>query len=100
MNFIPEEEFSFYMADKCYLFNKPFYKDKNNNYIKVRDHYTGKYRGAAHKICNLLHNTPREVPVVFHNGSSYDYHFIIKGLAEEFDGDFQCLGENKNKKNT
>ena len=44
-----------------------------------------------------MYNTPREIPVAFHNGSSYDYHFIIKGLAEEFDGDFECLGENKEK---
>ena len=31
---------------------------------------------------------------------SYDYHFIIKGLAEEFEGDFECLGENKEKYTT
>ena len=82
MNLTPEEEFSFHMADKCYICNKPFYKDKKN--IKVRDHchYTKKYRNAAHKICNLFYDTPREIPVLFHNGSSYDYHFIIKGLAE------------------
>ena len=99
MNLTPEEEFSFYMTDKCYICNKPFYKDKKNNYIKVRVHchYTGKYRGAAHKICNLTYSTPREIPVTFHNGSSYDYHFIIKGLAEESDGDFECLDENKEK---
>ena len=83
----------------CFLCKKPFFEDAKNNYIKVRDHchYTGKYRGAAHKICNLMYNTPREIAVIFHNGSSYDYHFIIKGLAEEFDGDFECLGENKEK---
>ena len=45
-----------------------------------------------------MFNTPREIPVVFHNGSSYDYHFIIKGLAEEFEGDFECLGENLSSK--
>ena len=27
---------------------------------------------------------PKEIPVVFHNGSTYDYHFIIKKLVEEF----------------
>ena len=99
MNLTPEEEFKNDMADKCYICNKPFYKDKKNSYIKVRDHchYTGKYRGAAHKICNLMYNTPREIPVVFHNGSSYDYHFIITGLAEECEGDFEYLGENKAK---
>ena len=44
-----------------------------------------------------MYNTPKEIPVIFHKGSSYDYHFIIKGLAEEFDRDFECLGENKEK---
>ena len=82
-----------------FLCKKTFFEDAKNNYIKVRDHchYIGKCRGAAHKICNLMYDTPREIPVIFHNGSSYDYHFIIKGLAEEFDGDFECLGEKKEK---
>ena len=40
---------------------------------------------------------PKEIPVVFHNGSTYDYHFIIKELAEEFEGEFGCLGENTQK---
>ena len=40
---------------------------------------------------------PNEIPVVFHNGSNYDYHFIIKELANEFEGQFECLGENKEK---
>ena len=31
---------------------------------------------------------------MFHNGSTYDYHFIIKRLAREFKGNFECLGEN------
>ena len=66
---------------------------------KVRDHchYTGKFRGAAYSICNLRYKTPREIPVVFHNGSTYDYHFIIKQLAEEFKSEFKCLGENTEK---
>ena len=50
----------------------------NKVYRKVRDycHFTGKYRGAAHKICNLRYKEPKKIPVVFHNGSNYDYHFI------------------------
>ena len=44
-----------------------------------------------------MYDTPREIPVVFHNGSSYDYHCIIKGLAGKCEGDFECLGENKEK---
>ena len=69
---------------------------KSINYRKVRDHcpYTGKYRGAAHSICNLKFHVPNEIPVIFHNGSNYDYHFIIKELANEFEGKFECLEEN------
>ena len=37
---------------------------------------------------------PKEIPIVFLNGSTYDYHFIIKELVKEFDGNFECLGEN------
>ena len=66
---------------------------KNNNHC----HYTGKYRGAAHNICNLRYKVPKEIPVVFHNGSTYDYHFIMKELAKEFEGNFECLGENTQK---
>ena len=38
-----------------------------------------------------------EIPVVFHNDSTYEYHFIIKELAEEFEGEFECLSENTDK---
>ena len=59
--------------------------------------YTGKYKGAAHSNCNLNYKILKEIPVVFHNGSTYDYHFIIKLLAREFKGDLECLGENTEK---
>ena len=39
---------------------------------------------------------PKKI-LVFHNGSNYDYHFIIKELAEEFKRQFICLGENTEK---
>ena len=65
----------------------------------MRDHchYTVKYRGSAHSIYDLKFNVPSEIPVVFHNDSNYDYHFIIKELADEFEGQFECRGENKEK---
>ena len=82
----------------CCICKKEF--DKNNKkHYKVRDycHYTGKYRGAAHDICNLRYKLPKEIPVVFHNGSTYDYHFIIKELVKEYDGNFDCFGKNTEK---
>ena len=56
-----------------------------------------KYRGAAYNICNLRYKVPKEIPVVFHNGLTHDYHFIIKELVKEFEGNFECLGENTEK---
>ena len=35
--------------------------------------------------------------MIFHNGSTYDDHFIIKQLAKELDDQFECLGKNTEK---
>ena len=76
---------------------KKFCYDKNMKKVSNHCHYIGKFRGAAHSECNLRYKVPKEISVVFHNGSTYDYHFIIKQLAEEFKGQFECLGENTEK---
>ena len=92
------EETEFYEMHKvCYICEKEFSTDKK--YCKVRDHchYTEKFRGAAHNNYNLRYKTPKKIPIVFHNGSTYDYHFIIKQLAIEFKGNFDCLWENTEK---
>ena len=82
----------------CYICKKEFNNnDKKQQKVKDHCHYTGKYRGAALNICNLRYKVPKEIPVVFHNGSTYDYHFIIKELVKEFDVNFDCLGENTEK---
>ena len=72
---------------------------KDKIYRKVRDHclYAGKYRGTAHSICNLKDSVPEKIPIVFYNGSNYDYHFIMKELAEESKKQFTCLGKNSKK---
>ena len=91
----------------CYICKKEFNNNdtagpsslerKKNDKIRDHCHYTGKYRGAAHNICNLRYKVPKEIPIVFRNGSIYDYHFIIKELVKEFEGNFDCLGENTKK---
>ena len=43
------------------------------------------------------HIVPKEIREVFHNGSKYDYYFIIREPAEELEGQFECLGEKKRK---
>ena len=68
-------------------------------YKKVRDHcrFTRKFSVAAHSICNLRYKVPHEIPLKIHSGSKHDYHFIIRELAVEFKGEFECLGENTEK---
>ena len=76
---------SYKKQNVCYICKKEFSTDDDNKkYYKVKYHchYTGKYRRAGHDICNLRYKTPKEIPAVFHNGSTYDYHFIIKKLAK------------------
>ena len=71
-------------SKKFVIYSKSMYDDDNKKYQKVRYHchYTGNYRGAAHDICDLKYKTPKEIPIVFRNGYTYDYHFIIKELAK------------------
>ena len=71
---------------------------KIRNIVKLRTVvYTGEYRGAAHSICNLNYSVPKKIAIVFHNESNYDYHFIIRELVKDFEGQFTCLGENTEK---
>ena len=71
---------------------------KDKKYLKVRDHchYEGKYT-AAHSICNFKYSVPKKIPIVFHNGSNYDYHFIIKKVAEKFKKTIYLFRKNTEK---
>ena len=50
-----------------------------------------KYRVTAHSICNLKYSAPKKILRVIHNGSNYNYHFIIDDLIE-----YKCLHFNEN----
>ena len=98
------QQLNYEKSKYCHICQKKFYEDGDNkhrseSYHKVRDHchYTGEFRGAAHSICNLRYKIQREIPVVLHNGSTYDYHFIIRELAKQFKGNVECIGENMEK---
>ena len=102
---LTDEKIIYYEKQKlCHICKKEFcYEKSDKNKFKLSEkfrnhcHYTGKFIDAAHSISNLRYNVQREIPVKIHNGSKYDYHFIIKELAEEFKGQFECLGENTEK---
>ena len=60
-------------------------------------HYTSKYRGDT---CNLKYSVPKEIPVVFHNRSNYDDHFIKRNKKRFLRGKFNWLKENTEKYKT
>ena len=77
-----EEEDLFQKSNNCWICKKFI----NNDEEKVRDHchVTGKFRGAAHKICNVNFQLTKKVPAIFHNLRGYDSHLIFNEL-DKFD---------------
>ena len=86
----------------CHIYEEKFCIDKDDdnykNKRKVKDHChdTGKFTTAAHSKCNLNYKIPKDIPIIIHN-ASYGTHFTINQLAEEFKGELNCIGENKEK---
>ena len=77
-----EEEVQFEQAEKCWLCEQPFTEDTALHKVRDHDHLTGKYRGAAHNICNIncKQRSSSFVPIFFHNFSGYDCHLIFEEL--------------------
>ena len=88
-----EKLFSYHDAKICYICGtrilKTFAEDIKYQKVTVHRHYTGKYRGATHSLCNLKFNVLNEIPVNVQRVSNYDYHFIIKELAKELEEQFE-----------
>ena len=74
----------------CHICNDELGKDR------VRDHchMSGKFRGAAHEVCNLKYKVPHFFPVVFHNLAGYDSHLFVKTVGNS-EGDICCLPNNE-----
>ena len=91
----PKEIERYKKSNNCYICFKSF----TGNNPKVRDHchYTGNYRGAAHRNCNLQYKIPSYIPIVFHNLSGYDAHLFIKELAASVSGGAKMNVIAKNK---
>ena len=97
-----EDKKSYKIHEKCHVWKEKFCVDKGDkDYIsrkKVKDHchYTAKFRGPAHSICNLKYKVPKEIPIIIHN-TSYDTYFMLNQLAIEFKGELNCIGDNMEK---
>ncbi|XP_018393244.1 PREDICTED: uncharacterized protein LOC108772246 [Cyphomyrmex costatus] len=95
MDFTRDDCEKFNSATHCHVCEKPFAKDDK----RARDHchLTGRYRGPAHSNCNLNYKDSRCIPVVFHNLTGYDAHFIIKEIATAYEGHVDLLPITKEK---
>ena len=94
-----EDEIDYMNATHCHICEgKIFEEVDDKKYKKVRDHchLTGKYRGAAHSICNLKYRLPKFYPVIFHNLSGYDSHLFIKNLGKS-EGKIDYIPNNEEK---
>ena len=96
------ENKSYKEQETCHICEEKFCVDnddenyKNKRKVKDHCHYTGKFRAAAHSKCNLNYKVPKDVPIIIYN-ASYDTHFVINELAEEFKGELDSIGENMEK---
>ena len=93
MIFTLKDKDDFEKAKICWIWQKEFGESK-----KVRDHchFTGKYRGAAHNLCNLQFKKPKFTPVIFHNLSGYDAHLFVKNLGKS-ERNIKCIPNNEEK---
>ena len=102
MIFKIQEQQQYEKETKCWICKGEFDDTVDENGYKknekVRDHchYTGRYRGAAHNLCNLKYRKPNFTPVVFHNLSGYDSHLFIKNLGFTA-GNIDCIPNNEEK---
>ena len=56
---------------------------KIKKYHKVKDHYhyTGEYRGAAHRICYLRFSALKNIAIGFYNWSNYWLLFHFESVS-------------------
>ena len=64
----------------CYMCSGFFTKDDGK--VRDHDHYSGEFLGPSHRSCNLKRRRQRHLKIFLHNGSAYDFHFIIKALVK------------------
>ena len=76
------EQKNFEKSTNCYLCLKEF-KDASDTKCRDHCHFTGKYLGAACNSCNLERRYARKLRIFMHNGSRFDFHFIIKALRNK-----------------
>ncbi|KAB0804497.1 hypothetical protein PPYR_01467 [Photinus pyralis] len=97
MHMTPQQELEFQAATHCHICEQSFKSGQK----KVRDHNhlipENNFRGAACEGCNVNYQDTHTIPVVFHNLSGYDAHFVVTDIATRMDGKIDLLPITKEK---
>lgn len=70
-------------TDICHICGGCFEFDECSDRVIDHDHITGRYRGAAHRSCNIMYRPSPWLTVFFHNLTSYDHHPILCAIAHD-----------------
>ncbi|KAL9972954.1 hypothetical protein ACROYT_G019355 [Oculina patagonica] len=87
----------------CLACHKPLIQPNYKDVVKDHCHITGKFRGAAHNICNfMMRIDPKKVqiPVAFHNLRGYDEHHLMQAMSKiskEAQKEVKCVANNMEK---
>ncbi|KAL9987185.1 hypothetical protein ACROYT_G001444 [Oculina patagonica] len=87
----------------CLACQKPLIQPNYKDVVKDHCHITGKFRGAAHNVCNLIMRiNPKtvQIPVVFHNLRGYDAHHLMQAMSKiskEAQKEVKCVANNMEK---
>lgn len=78
-----KQDKEFQEATHCYMCRKEFTGTGKRSKIREHNHLNGKYRGAACQSCNTKEGRDtKTIPVFIHNGSGYDFHFLIQEIIK------------------
>jgi hypothetical protein len=95
MIYTKKEAKVFSLSKNCYLCGRAFdCKDVMLHKNRDHDHFSGKFLGAACTDCNLKRRKLKKLPLFLHNGSKYDFHFIVRALNDENVGRIKILPYN------
>ena len=98
MIFGSEERAKYDLQKECFACGEEFTFNHEKG-CKVRDHchFTGKFRGALHNVCNLKAKRSWRIPIFFHNLSSFDSHLFVKELSDDGNTNVNAIPENEQR---
>ena len=84
----------------CLYYSQLLLREKFRDAVRDHCHLTGKFRGAAHNVCNrsYFRINPKKtiIPVVFHNLRGCDAHHLMQEIAA-VDANLKCIPNNMEK---